>query len=183
MIYQSPGGMQYLSREIRAFTWEDEGLLIFDRLVALCDLEIEMEEACPLYLVNDDITGNRINIISGSLEESLKGPGEFPEDHVMPNSWVIIEDSMLYQLFWGVEKGIIYRDETEKREPAFWKNVRMDKVFVKTRPAKFKASQTVRQFGLYVGLGKIPRRFIVNGTAGEFFKGLILMEGKNTMAL
>ena len=174
---------EFLSRELRVYTWAEEGLLIFDRLTALCDLELKKEEACPLYLVNDEITNNRINIISGSLEESIPGPGEHAVDHVMPNSWVVIEDIMLYQIFWGMEKGIIYHDEIEKNETQYWKSIRMDKLFIRPKPGKYEKNQIIRQFGLYVGLGKSPKRFKVNGTPGDFFKGLILIEGKRTMAL
>jgi hypothetical protein len=183
ITYKSREGVLLLSRELRVFTWDNEGMLLFDRLTTHQSIDLEWEEAAPLYIVNDEITGNRINIVSGSLEETILGPGEKKQNIVLPNQWVVIEDNILYQVFWGMEKGLVYRDETERKEPSYWKNLRMDKVFIRPNPGKYEADQVVRQYGLYVGLGKGRRWFKINGKAGKFFKGLILIEGKNTLAL
>ncbi len=183
IVYHNAAGGAVLSREMRILTWTEEGLLIFDRLKALCDVRLEREDACPLYIVNDEITGNRVNFVSGSLEESAAGPGDEVIEHVMPNNWVVVEDSVLYQLFWGAEKGLVYRDETERNQPPYWKNLRMDSIFFRVKPGQYAAGRTIRQLGIYVGAGKNPKRFKINGQAETFFHGLILMEGKNTLAL
>lgn len=183
MLYLDPYGTKLLAREMRVYTWSEDGILLFDRLTALCDLTVESEEACPLYIVNDDITNNAINIVSGSLEESYTNPSDQDGDHVMPNEWVVTEDLLLYQLFWGMEKGILYHKSSDRAQPPYWKNARMDRIFIRGPRGKFEGGQVIREFGLYVGLGKGPRRFKVNGEPGRFFKGLILIDNRNTFAL
>ncbi len=183
ILYYGNNSQELLSREIRVFTWSDDGLLIFDKIIALSDINLLSEETSPLYIVNDDITGNTINIVSGSFEESINGLDGQKAEYALPNSWVSIEDTLLYQVFWGAEKGLVYRKESQKKYPNYWKNMRQDKVFMRTRPGNYKQGEILHQFGLYVGLGKGPRFFKVNGTPKENFKGLILMEGKNTLAL
>ena len=37
--------------------------------------------------------------------------------------------------------------------------------------------------GYYLGAGKGPRPFKAAGNAGEFFKGLVIMDGKITVGL
>ena len=68
----------------------------------------------------------------------------------MPNSWITIEETILYQVFWGIEKGIIYKDEINKNQPAYWKNIRMDKIFLKTNTGSFKKDEIIREYGIYV---------------------------------
>ena len=45
------------------------------------------------------------------------------------------------------------------------------------------AGETMYQVGFYIGAGKGPRPFKSAGNAGDFFKGLVIMDGKITMGL
>jgi hypothetical protein len=42
---------------------------------------------------------------------------------------------------------------------------------------------SIYKVGYYIGAGKGPRPFKSAGNAGEFFKGLVIMDGKITLGL
>jgi hypothetical protein len=45
------------------------------------------------------------------------------------------------------------------------------------------AGDSIYRIGFFIGTGKGPRSFKAASTAGEFFKGLIIMDGKFTAGL
>jgi hypothetical protein len=50
-------------------------------------------------------------------------------------------------------------------------------------PCKAGIGEVVYRVGFYIGTGKGPRPFKTAGTSGEFFKGLVIMDGKLTAGL
>jgi hypothetical protein len=54
---------------------------------------------------------------------------------------------------------------------------------VHVEPRDVTPGDTVYKAGYYIGAGKGPRPFKSAGTAGEFFKGLVIMDGKITMGI
>ena len=54
-------------------------------------------------------------------------------------------------------------------------------VHVDSREAR--AGDVVYQVGFYIGDGKGPRPFKCTGNKGDFFRGLVIMDGKNTIGL
>ncbi len=75
----------------------------------------------------------------------------------------------------------------EKRNapPPLWKNCRLDMLGVHVESREVIAGDSIYHIGFFIigffiGTGKRPRSFKAAGTAGEFSKGLIIMDGKFT---
>ena len=90
---------------------------------------------------------------------------------------------LLFQLIWGRTKGLYYLPAGERNAPALWKNCRLDRLAVRVEPRKAAPGDVVYKVGFFIGTGKSPRPFKSAGTAGEFFKGLVIMDGKLTAGL
>jgi hypothetical protein len=71
----------------------------------------------------------------------------------------------------------------ERNAPRYWKNCRLDMLAVHVEQTGCAPGDTVYEVGFYVGTGKGPKPFKCAGTSGEFFKGLVIMDGKNTVGL
>jgi hypothetical protein len=89
----------------------------------------------------------------------------------------------LFQFLWGRTKGLIYLPGGERNAPPYWQNCRLDMMAIRTEGMQAAAGSTLYSVGYYVGAGKGPRPFKASGAAGEFFKGLVIMDGKNTVGL
>jgi hypothetical protein len=89
----------------------------------------------------------------------------------------------LFQFVWGRTKGLVYVPAEKRNTPPYWKNCRLDMMAVRVDEHFAVAGDTVYQVGFYVGAGKGPRPFKCAGEAGEFFSGLVIMDGKNTAGL
>ena len=181
--YYNKNGERLLRRDIRVLTWGDDGLMVFDRIFAEKDYKVEEHYLSPLYLVNDFWTKNRIDFCSGSLRESFTPAQKKFREISCPSFWASIENSLLFQFVWGRTKGLIYLPAGKRNAPPYWKNCRLDMLAVRVEEQYGIAGDVVYQVGFYVGAGKGPRPFKCAGEAGEFFSGLVVMDGKNTVGL
>jgi hypothetical protein len=181
--YFGSNGVPLLRRDVRVLTWGDDGLLIFDQIVADKDIIIEDHYLSPLYIVNDFWTKNRIDFISGSLHETFSANRDHFREIDCPSFWANIENTILFQFLWGRSKGLVYVPSAQRNTPPYWKNCRLDMLAVRIDGRKVSAGDTVYQAGFYVGAGIGPRPLKCAGEAGEFFSGLVIMDGKNTVGL
>ncbi len=183
IIYRSKKGTDLLKRDIRVLCWGDDGLIILDRIQAIAPVYFNEQYLSPLYLVNDHWTGNNLHFTSGSLREVFVAEEKSNREISCPSFWASVENQLLLQFVWGRTKGLVYLPGGERNAPAYWKNCRLDMLAVRVEPKSARPGETVYQTGLYLGIGKGPRPFKSAGTAGDFFKGLVIMDGKNTLGL
>lgn len=181
--YFDANGTHVLSRSVRALTWGDEGLMVLDEIVAETDVELEEQYLSPIYLVNDRWTGGTLELRSGSLLEDFPANQPHVRGISCPAFWASVEHHLLVQFMWGREKGMVYVPGGERNAPPYWNNCRLDMLAVHVEPRTAIARDVVYRAGFFVGAGKAPRPFKCTGTAGEFFKGLVIMDGKNTLGL
>jgi hypothetical protein len=172
-----------LRRDTRVLTWGDEGLVIFDTITAETDLFFDEQYLSPIYLVNDHWTNYRINLSSGSLREKIDAEKNNTRILSCPSFWASIESTLLFQFIWARTKGLTYVPGNERNAPRYWKNCRFDMLAVHFEGDSFAKDETIYQVGYFVGAGKSPRPFKCTGTNGDFFKGLVVMDGKNTIGL
>jgi len=59
----------------------------------------------------------------------------------------------------------------------------LDMLATHVEQAPVKSGETMYKSGFYIGGGKGPKLFKTTGTPGEFFKGLVVMDGKITVGL
>ena len=102
---------------------------------------------------------------------------------MIPSFWASVEYHFLFQLLWGREKGLHYIPGGERNAPPYWKNCRLDMLAVHVEPRQIARGETVYRIGFYAGAGKAPRPIKCTGNSGEFFRGLVIMDGKNTLGL
>ncbi|MBN1130834.1 MAG: hypothetical protein JXA71_17735 [Chitinispirillaceae bacterium] len=181
--YYNDAGARLLHRDIRIVTWGDEGLLVLDEIIADAPVTLEEHYLSPLYLVNDHWTGGHLDLTSGSLHETFRATDYGRREVQCPSFWACIGTHLLFQLVWGRSKGIYYLPAEKRNAPPLWKNCRLDRLAVRVEAGMAAAGDTVYRTGFYVGTGKSPRPFKSTGTAGEFFKGLVIMDGKLTVGL
>ena len=84
------------------------------------------------------------------------------------------------------------RKTSQKKEVAIWKDLakRMEKpsrqmpvVNVDKLEKHCKKGDIAYEVGFFIGAGKAPRPFKSAGSCGQFFKGIVVMDGKNTAGL
>jgi hypothetical protein len=170
-------------RDIRVLTWGDDGLVILDHITADSTFEMHEQYLSPLYLVNDHWTNYKLDFCSGSLRETFNSTQHKYREVNCPSFWASIENHLLLQFVWGKTKGLYYLPGGERNAPPYWKNCRVDMLAVHVEPKDITAGETMYQVGFYIGAGKGPRPFKSAGNAGEFFKGLVIMDGKITIGL
>lgn len=183
LIYYGPGDKRLLRRDVRVVTWGDEGLVVFDRIVAEQDVLFEEQHLSPVHIVNDVWTNEKIDFSSDSMRESFTPRLARTRETVCPSLWASVESRLLFQFLWGRTKGLAYCPSAERNSPSYWKNCRLDIVGVHVDQHAVKAGATAYEVGFFVGAGQSPRPFKCTGKAGEFFEGLIVMDGKNTVGL
>ena len=183
IAYYGAGGARLLRRDVRALTWGDDGLVVFDRIIAEKEVKVEDQYLSTLYLVNDFWTKSHIDFCSGSLRETFTTNQKRPREVSCPSFWASIENSLLFQFVWGRTKGLVYVPAGKRNAPAYWKNCRLDLLAVRLDEHYAQRGDIVYQVGFFVGAGKGPRPFKCAGEAGEFFSGLVIMDGKNTAGL
>jgi hypothetical protein len=183
MHYLDAHGNKTLQRDIRVITWGEEGLLLFDQITALSPVSFTDQFFSTIYLVNDHWTRNSLSLCSGSIQETLTSQSGARREIPCPAHWVSVEKTLLVQLIWERTTGLVYVPSAQRNAPSYWKNCALDMLGVRIEAARAQADQTVYRCGLYIGDGKGPRAIKVSGTAGEFFKGLVVMDGRNTLGL
>jgi hypothetical protein len=181
--YFNSAEAQVLHRDVRALTWGDEGMIVLDQIVADAPLTVQEQYLSPLYFVNDHWTGGSLDFYSGSLRETFCSSDRSSREVQCPSFWASIGTHLLFQLIWGRTKGLYYLPAGERNAPALWKNCRLDRLAVRVEPRKAAPGDVVYKVGFFIGTGKSPRPFKSAGTAGEFFKGLVIMDGKLTAGL
>ncbi|MBN1131020.1 MAG: hypothetical protein JXA71_18675, partial [Chitinispirillaceae bacterium] len=137
----------------------------------------------PVYLVNDHWTGGSLDFFSGSLRENIACSQRRNRDIQCPSFWASIGTHLVFQFIYGRTKGLYYVPGTGRNAPGLWKNCRLDTLAVQVEQQEFGAGDTAYRIGYYLGTGKGPRAFKTSGTPGEFFKGLVIMDGKLTTGL
>jgi hypothetical protein len=137
----------------------------------------------PMYIVNDRWTGGRIHLSSGSLQETVVGGDGRGRPISCPSYWASIEQKLLVQLVWGRRKGQHFVPDIQRQAPPYWKNCRLNTLGVHVDNTPAEAGETLYHLCFFVGIGKGPRAMKCSGTPGEFFKGLVIMDGKNTLGL
>jgi hypothetical protein len=135
----------------------------------------------PLYIVNDFWTKNRIDFTSGPLKETFYAHEGKCREVDCPSPWASIENSLLFQIIWGRKKGLVYVPSGGRNSPPYWKNCRLDMLAIRVEGRAAKAGDVLYQAGFFVGAGLRPRPFKCAGEAGDFFSGLVIMDGKNTV--
>jgi hypothetical protein len=100
-----------------------------------------------------------------------------------PSFWASIDNKLLFQFLWGRTKGLVYLPSPSRNSPSYWKNCKLDTLAVRVDEKEAAAGSTVYEVGFFIGAGKGPRPFKCTGEAGEFFEGVIIMDGKNTYGL
>ncbi len=183
IVYYGADGNQILHRDIRVLTWGEEGLIVLDQITADVALEVHEQYLSPVYLVNDHWTGNSLDFSSGSLRETFSSHQKKYREVSCPSFWASIENHLLFQFVWGRSKGLYYLPGGERNAPPYWKNCRLDMLAVHVEPSQADAGSVVYATGFYIGGGKGPRPFKATGVPSEFFKGLVLMDGKITIGL
>jgi hypothetical protein len=183
IVYFGVSNEELMSRETRVLTWGDEGLIILDRIKACADVGFEEQFLSPVYIVNDVWTGNHINLFSGSLREAIVSSTTSTRNLSCPSFWASVESLFLFQFVWARSKGLFFIPGNQKNSPRYWKNCRLDTLAVQAEAKQCSAGDTLYEVGFYIGAGKGPRPFKCTGTAGDYFKGLVIMDGKNTVGL
>jgi hypothetical protein len=183
IYYYNAFGEKILKRDIRAITWGEDGVLVFDRIYAQKDIILLEQYLSPLYIVNDVWTGNRLEFLSGSLREIFHFNSKKTKEISCPSFWASIENCLLFQFIWAKTKGLVYISSPARNYPSYWKNCKLDTLAIHVDEQKAEAGNVVYEVGFFVGTGKSPRPFKCTGIAGDFFEGLIIMDGKNTIGL
>lgn len=172
-----------MTREIRVLAWGEDGLLVFDRIKAETQISIHDQYLSPIYLVNDIWTDNKLKLMSGSLKEQIDSSTSKDRAIHCPAFWISIEDRFLFQFIWNNSKGLTYLPGKEKNAPAFWKNGRLDSIGTHVEKGEFGPNDIIYETGFFVGSGKSPKPFKSAGYGKEFFKGIVIMDGKETVGL
>lgn len=181
--YYNGAGERLLHRDVRVLTWGDEGMIVLDEITADAPVVLEDQYLSQLSLVNDRWTGGHLDFYSGSLHETFPSSEYGGREVQCPSFWASIGTHVLFQLVWGRAKGLYYLPAGERNAPALWKNCRLDRLAIRAEPRAAGSGDVVYRIGFYIGTGKSPRPFKSTGTAGEFFKGLVIMDGKLTVGL
>jgi hypothetical protein len=181
--YYDAESNKILERDLRVITWGDEGIVVLDKITSLTKLQVNEQYLSPLYLVNDHWTGNSLDFCSGSLRETFTSDQKKYREVGCPSFWASIQNHLLFQFLWGRTKGLCYLPGGDRNAPPYWKNCRVDMLGVRVDPMDADAGTVIYKSGYYVGAGKGPRPFKSAGTAGEFFKGLVIMDGKITIGV
>ena len=181
--YYNEAGNQVLHRDLRVLTLGDEGMLVFDEIRADAHLTMLEQYMSPVYLVNDHWTGDKLEFCSGSLRETFTSTERRLRAVQCPSFWASIGTHFLFQLVWGRTKGLYYLPSGERNAPPLWNNCRLDTIGVHVESYDAPRGAVVYRVGFYIGTGKTPRPFKSTGTAGEFFKGLVIMDGRNAFGL
>lgn len=172
-----------MHREIRALAWGDDGLIVFDRITADSELSIPDQYLSPVYLTNDIWTNNTLKIMSGSLKETIYSVDNSKRPINCPAFWLSVEDRLLFQFIWNRTKGLTFIPGYEKNAPAFWKNGTLDTLGTHVEESSFNKNEVIYENGFFIGSGKSPRPFKSHGIGKEFFKGIVIMDGKETVGL
>jgi len=181
--YYDEEGEGIFTRDVRVVTWGDDGLMICDEIVAMQQVTIPEQMLMPVYLVNDHWTGKGLHLSSGSLQETFASGLSRGRPVSCPTYWASIEQVLLLQLVWGRRKGLTYQPSFGRNAPPYWHNCRLDSIGVHVDFHEASAGQTIHKVCLYLGGGKSPRPLKCSGEPGPFFRGLVIMDGKNTLGL
>ncbi|MBN1306745.1 MAG: hypothetical protein JXA18_02420 [Chitinispirillaceae bacterium] len=183
ILYFDATMVPLLHRDIRVITWGDEGMVVLDAIFADTGCEVHEQYLSPVYLVNDHWTGQKLDFTSGSLRESISSFQRTYREINCPSFWASVENNLVFQFIWGRTKGLYFLPGGERNAPPYWKNCRVDMLAVHVEPQTAAAGTIIYKVGYYIGAGKGPRPFKSAGKAGEFYKGLVIMDGKSTVGL
>jgi hypothetical protein len=183
IAYSDADGHRILTRDIRTLTWGEEGIVMFDRITANVALTVNEQYLSPAYIVNDRWTAGTIDLVSGSFRDTILSSQRKYRELPCPAFWATINNNLLYQFVWGRSKGLYYLPGGECNAPPYWKNCRLDMLATHVEQAEAAPGDTIYKSGFYIGGGKGPKLFKATGTPGEFFKGLVVMDGKITVGL
>ena len=183
IVYADERGAPLLRRDIRVVTWGDEGLLVLDEITAEAALRMEEQYLSPIYIVNDRWTGGRALLASGSLQETIPSMPERRRVLSCPSYWASVNNALLVQLIWGQTKGLVYVPSGQRNTPPFWKNCCVDTLAVRLDSTDARPGQNAYRLAFFVGAGKGPRPLKSSGDAGPNFRGLVIMDGRNTLGL
>ncbi|MBD3390606.1 MAG: hypothetical protein GF418_01180 [Chitinivibrionales bacterium] len=183
ILYLGADGLEVLHRDVRVLTWGDDGLLVFDQIKAAAPVRFEEQYLSNVHLANDHWTNNRLDLFSGSLRETIKTASTTGRILSCPSFWASLEAQFLFQFVWGRSKGLYFLPGNGRNAPRYWKNCRLDMLGVHVEQQECGAGETPYEVGFYVGAGKGPKPFKCAGSCGEFFKGLVIMDGKSTVGL
>lgn len=170
-------------RDVRVITWGDDGMIVFDKIVVDVDLYFYEQYLSPIYLVNDVWTNNKLDLTSGSLKETIHADSYIGRHLSCPSFWSSIENALLFQFIWGRSKGLTYIPGNKKNAPRYWNNCRLDMLAVFAEGKLCNKGDTIYEVGFFLGAGKSPRPFKSAGNCQELFKGIVIMDGKNTVGL
>ncbi len=181
--YNDMNGKKIMRREVRIITWGEDGLIVLDRLIAETNLIFSEQYLSPVHLVNDRWTNFHLDLASGSLKERIDANNTKGRILSCPSFWACIESSLMFQFVWGAQKGLTYIPANKPNAPAYWKNCRLDMLAIRADTQQCIRDSIPYEVGFYLGTGKSPRPFKAAGDGGDFFSGLVIMDGKTTVGL
>jgi hypothetical protein len=147
--YYDDAGAPVLHRDVRVLTWGDEGMLVFDEIIADRPLSVNEQYLSPVFLVNDHWTGDALDFYSGSLRETFNASERKFRPVQCPSFWASIGTHFLFQFVWGRTKGLYYLPGGERNAPPLWKNCRLDMLAVHVEPHDAKAGAVIYRVGFY----------------------------------
>ncbi len=183
IIYYGNHKEEVLHRDIRVITWGESGLVVFDRIYADMDVCLKEQYLSPIYFVNDFWTNNKLDLASGSLKERIHIANNTGRPMDCPSFWVSIENTMLFQFLWGRTKVLTFIPGSRRNVPRYWNNCRVDTLAIYSEEKECKKGDIAYEIGFFAGAGKGPRPFKSAGNCGNFFRGIVVMDGKNTIGL
>lgn len=183
ILYFDANNQPLLHRDVRVLTWGEEGMVVLDTIYADTAVDVHEQFLSPVYLVNDHWTGYELDFTSGSLRETVNSFQRKFREINCPSFWASFENQLVFQFIWGQTKGLYFLPGGERNAPPYWKNCRVDTLAVHVEAHSAEAGDAIYKVGYYIGAGKGPRPFKSAGTAGEFYKGLVIMDGRSTIGL
>lgn len=183
IIYTGADAARLLQRHIRILTWGEDGIVVLDRIFACAEVSFHEQHLSGFFITNDEMTGNRIHIQSGSLTDVFDASTHTTRAVDCPSFWASLQQRFLFQFVWGRNKGLCYLPSGTRNCPAYWKNCRVDTLAIRSESRRAHPGECVYQAGYFAGAGKTPRGFKSSGNAGAFFKGLVIMDGKQTVGI
>ncbi len=183
LVYHGEQGETLARRDVRVVSWGEDGMLVFDELVAEQALRLEEQYLSPVYVVNDHWTGGSLELASGSLVERMAHAPDRCRPQSCPSYWASVNTALLVQLIWGRTKGMVYVPTAEPNVPPYWKNCCVDMLALHVDSVDAQPGECLHRTGFFVGAGKGPRPFKCSGTAGPWFRGLVVMDGKTTLGI
>jgi hypothetical protein len=157
--FTTTGVIEYADGRIRqsiaVVALEDgETSLVIDWTVA--DVELSLNEGFGVYIMNDFVNGNRVQISFEGGRRTVRGVGGRARVIETDSTWIKIAGCL------GIEtdgEPLFYEDASERNSPERWKNLLQDRVFLRTGAR----SGNVHDYACVVRQGRAGTRRLGHG--------------------